>query len=198
VRRWDIRTGTALAAPMRDCGKVSSLLPVRWPDGRAVVCVVSADGTVHRRDIRTGDPVAEPIRTGWDPSASPRELIRLAAVADLVVTCVDGTTAQTWDLVTGERRIAIHPSPAGQITAIAAAELPDGSPIVLVAADDGTVRSYDARTGTALGDVVRPHAPRRSGRPGVRGGNDAPARRTGTRHRQVRGRHRPPLGRRDR
>jgi hypothetical protein len=73
VRRWDLRTGTAFAAPMRDCGRVFHLVPVCWPDGRAVVCVVTRDvsctaGTsspASRSPHRSGPP-------GTRPPASPR------------------------------------------------------------------------------------------------------------------------------
>jgi WD40 repeat protein len=59
--------------------------------------------------------------------------------------------------VTGEASAAPLRPAVEWVTAIAAAELTDGSPIILIGAADGTVLCHDVRTGAPVGDVVYPH-----------------------------------------
>lgn len=160
VHRWNPRTGTRHGSPIERCGRAMAMTTVRLPDGRTLLCVASGQGRVHRRDVLSGEPVGPAIRTGWQARPLwPVCPVRLACLSTpsggVVATCVDYRTVQLWDLVSGEH-LADLPR-GGRTEALAAAELPDGTPVILVGDDDGTVRSFHASTGTPVGDVFQPH-----------------------------------------
>lgn len=162
IRRHDPVSGAEVGMPIRGCGRAVALAVTRL-DGRAVVCVLSSRGYVHRRDLMTGKPAGPRISTGWQPGAgaawcsSGRMAVAPAGPGGTIATCTDTRTVRLWDLASGEPRGFL--GPPRPLTGLVAAEAPDGAPLLVTAARDGSVRRYDARTGCPYGDPLRPHGP---------------------------------------
>ena len=162
IRRHDPVSGAELGAPVRGCGRAVALAVTRL-EGRAVVCVLSSRGYVHRRDLVTGEPAGPQFSVGWQPAGEDtwclhgRMAVVRSAGGGTIATCTDTRTVRLWDLASGEPRGFLgHPR---ALAGLVAAEAPDGVPLLVTAARDGLVRRYDARTGRPYGDPVRPHGP---------------------------------------
>lgn len=161
LRRWDPLTGAELGAMIAGCGQAVVIAATRLGDGRSVVCVLDAEGVLHRRDLVTGEPAGELIRTGWEPGRFARVCTGLMAVVAaggqaFAVTCVDYCSVWLWDLVAGvSAGCLVQSSPA--ITGLAGAQLPDGTPLVVVGDRDGNVRRFDPRNRAQVGGALHPH-----------------------------------------
>ena len=125
--------------------------------GRTAVCVASTDGTVHRFEAASGQPLGPVIDLGWSPDRDstwylPTRLACLpTAEGAIVLTTVDGRTVDVRDLIGG--RVLGHVDTGHGIAAMAAALLDDGTPVILTADHGGYVRGFHAIAGTRL------HAP---------------------------------------
>lgn len=161
IRRHDPVSGAEVGIPVRGCGRAVALAVTRL-DGRAVVCVLSSRGYVHRRDLLTGEPAGPRIDTGWLPDdhdawcSSGRMAVAGSGGGGTIATCTDTRTVRLWDLASGRSRGVL--GPPGELSGLVAAYLPDGTPLLVTAGRDGTVRRYDARDGRPVGVKLRPHA----------------------------------------
>lgn len=162
VRRWDPVTGVEHGEPIRGCGRASAIVLTRLRDGRHIVCVLSAQGNLHRRDLLTGEPIGQRVSTGWQPGEYSRICPGLMTVAAagagaVIATCTDYRSVRLWDLASG--------SPAGElpgfaeatVRGLAAASLPDGTPLIVVGDSDGNVHQFDAQSGKPAVQPVQPH-----------------------------------------
>lgn len=170
IRRHDPASGDEIGIPIRGCGRVVALAVTRLA-GRSVVCVLSSRGYVHRRDLLTGEPAGPRIVTGWRPDAHApwcsdgRMAVAATGGGGVIATCTDASTVRLWDLASGEPRGSFgETGPPGRrgvgpvrLGGLAAAYLPDGTPLVVTGGRDGTVRRYDARDGRPAGGPLRPH-----------------------------------------
>jgi len=149
---WDARTGQALTLPLNDEERVWS---VRFnpdvfysefsPDGQRVV-TSSDDNTAQVWDVRTGQPLGEPLRHG-----DRVESARFSPDGLRVVTASSDKTAQVWDARTGQPL----GKPLKHEAAVASAQFsPDGQRVVTVSSDN-TAQVWDARTGQLLGEPFK-------------------------------------------
>ena len=163
VRRWDPVSGAEIGEPIRRCGHAVVLEFTRLPDGRRVVTVLSGQGSVHRRDLLTGEPLAPKIITGWEPGRIKvcMGLMAVVATDDGAViatsTSLDRRSVRLWDLVSGEPRGELRSPQSAWILALAPARLPDGTPLLLAGDGHGSVHGFDARDGRPAGEPVQPH-----------------------------------------
>lgn len=182
IRRHEPVSGDEIGVPIRGCGRVVSLT-VTLLDGRAVVCVLSSRGYVHRRDLFTGEPAGPRITTGWQPDGQAawcfhgRMAVARTGAGGTIATCTDTRTVRLWDLASGEPRGRLGPAGLAEarsgrtagVAGLAAAYLPDGTPLLVTGDRDGAVRRYDARNGRPSGVSLRPHDPGTLRNPSLRG-----------------------------
>jgi WD40 repeat protein len=159
VRFWDPLTWTETAEPTA-CGSLVLMLSVVELDGAgAVVCVLTADGSVHRADLLTGKLIGPPVQLEWRP-LRPRMpfLGSMTAVSargrGVIATCADTRSVQLWDLLAGEPTVQFT---ASRVWGLAAARLADGTPLIVTSDNNGYVRRFDAFTGSPVGEPVAPH-----------------------------------------
>src|SRR6185312_10727652 len=115
-------------------------------DGTTVLCTVSADGVLHRHDASSGDPIGEPTSTDWEPRRwRGRTLPWQGFVAtvrcegrDLVAVAEHKTSVQLWDIRSGIDAGTIY-FPDIYIRGLAATQLPDGTPLLVVSDSQGRV-----------------------------------------------------------
>lgn len=162
LHRWDPVTGAERGEPIRGCGRAVAIAITRLAGGQSVLCVLSAKGNVHRRDLVTGEPLGKRIGTAGEPGKAAtvcRGALAVVATGDraVIATCTDQRSVRLWDLVSG--------APAGELTGfagakvgcLAAAYLPDGTPLILVGDGDGNVHRFDARTRRPTLAPLQPH-----------------------------------------
>jgi WD40 repeat protein len=162
VHCWDPGTGTERGEPIRRCGRATAIAVIRLAAGQSVVCVLSAQGNVHRHDLLTGEPVGERVSTGWQPGKYSKVCRGLMAVAAtdagaVIATCTDYRSVRLWDLVSGAPAGELPGFAPAMVRGLAAAYLPDGTPLIVAGDSDGTVHRFDARNGQPSGTPVQPH-----------------------------------------
>lgn len=164
LHKWDPATGGEIGPPITRCGVATALDLARLRDGRLVACVLSATGRLHRFDLLTGEPVAKTIRVGWEPGPEPWKKICLGHIAVAVTsdgatiaTCPDGQRVRLWDLESGGLAGELPGVGLGRNPGIAAAILRDGTAVFAAAGPGGNVHRFDARDGTPVVPLVRPH-----------------------------------------
>lgn len=164
VRRWDPASGSEIGDPILRCGHAVAVDLTRLPDGRHVVTVLTGRGSIFRRDLITGEPLAPKIVTGWRPdpviTACPG-LMAVVATDDGAVIATSThyyrESVQLWDLQSGESRGELRGFQPARAITLASARLPDGTPLLLTGDTHGNVRGFDARDGHPVGEPVQPH-----------------------------------------
>jgi WD40 repeat protein len=163
IHRWDPRTGTETGEPLDRCGWAVAIAIAS-----SVVCVLSARGKVHRRDLITGERIGEPIDTGWQPPVFGGKQRKIACPGTLTAVATsdgEGVIAtrpdyrfpiQRWDMRAGTTLESLPTSD----WLLAAAHLADGTPVIVTGGRDGVVRRFDAGTGKPAGEPMYPHGHR--------------------------------------
>jgi hypothetical protein len=110
-----------------------------------------------RWDRDSGQPVGDPV-----PFQAPRThpafrdpLVAATSVGPVAATNAAGGGVQLWDLVTGQPVGGPLGREYGTVLALAAGTLGDGSPVILSAGVDSTVRRWDPASGAEMGEPIR-------------------------------------------
>ncbi len=166
VRVWDLDTRSPVGDMAAGNTDVHAVATTVLPGGEPIAVTGSADGVVRTWNLATCGPLGEPLQghTGAVYAVTAAVLPDARPVA--VTGSADGTV-RTWDLLPRQAR-GIRPHTdadatliAPQSTVTAAAVLfPDGRPVVVAGATDGTVRSWDMDLGQPLGDPLTGHTRR--------------------------------------
>lgn len=163
VRRWDARTGAVYGPPLEGCGAAVGLAIAGLPDGRTVVCVASVKGNVHRYDAATGERLGRAVRANArsqadapdNPYRQPLLACLPTAAGGLLLTSLRSREVHCWDLASGQHLGVFD---AGvEVRGLAAAQLPDASPVAVVDGGAGSLFWFDPLTGAQLGAPVAPH-----------------------------------------
>ncbi|MFJ9928114.1 hypothetical protein ACIRU5_19040 [Streptomyces misionensis] len=163
VRVWEPATGRqlrpALKPPREDAvpRRITALAATASSDnGPTVVLIARSDHTVRRWDLNH-----------WQPLGGPMRGHRRAVSRIVPVRCGDDVLAVTaaafdpqlwvWDVTTGRARDMPLRGHRGLITGLAVTRL-GGRPVAVSGGHDGTVRTWDVRQMTELGEPLRfPH-----------------------------------------
>ena len=167
VRVWRLTDGTPVGEPLTGRGRfgggVTAVAAAALPDGIPVIISGGTDGAVRVWRLADGTPVGEPLRVhgDWEVYA-----VAAAALPDGTPVIISGGgdgdegTVRVWRLADG--------TPAGEplrggggwggaVTAVAAAALPDGTPVIISGDGDGAVRVWRLADGTPVGEPWRVH-----------------------------------------
>jgi WD40 repeat protein len=155
VYRFDALTGAAVGEPVVPHGwPAARVLPVPVPGGKLILAV-ERQGRVRRFDARNGEPVGDPGRpwhaSGYGLAAAPLPDGRVI----LAAAGAGGIRRQ--DVVSGTEYPAGDDEKDGEIWDVAMAAPPGGPVIIAGAGYDGTVRRWDAGTGSAVGEPLAGH-----------------------------------------
>ena len=151
VRMWDANAGTLVGAPINPGqGPLTSL--AFSPDGRRVV--IGGGDSVRLWNVRTGDPIGEPLIHG--------ELVHSVAfspdgnhiVSGGMETGYNGTV-RLWDANTGQLIRAV-PIGGADVVVFAVSYRPDGRRIA-AAGGDGVIQRLDAGSLDKVGDPLQAH-----------------------------------------
>ncbi|MFV5998415.1 WD40 repeat domain-containing protein [Streptomyces sp. NPDC056231] len=150
LHRWDAATGEP-AGPAWECnrGYVITLTTLNLPDGTPLVVTGGEDDTVRRWHAETGESVGEPLPVSADGRVFNLSSCRLPDRRVLLVAHDDEHAIHRWDAATG--KAFGPPIPTGDRFPHTISVVPvAGSPRVIVAYDDDTVRQWNALTGEQL------------------------------------------------
>ena len=131
---WRTADGTAVGKPLR--GHTTGVIAVAagtLPGGTPVIISGGDDGTVRVWRTADGTPVITISGGGWDG------MVRAWRTTDATAV--------------GEP-LAGH---SGEVVAVAAGTLPDGTPVIISGGGDGTVRVWRTADGTPVGKPLRGH-----------------------------------------
>lgn len=161
VGRWDPLSGTEIGEPIRVRGLMTAIVIVPLPGGPAV-CALGRDGRMYRHNLLTGEPLGEPVETGWQPGPDGMPCHGLLAAVPgtgdgVVAVSADRRSVQLWDLASGVPAGELRGLAAARLGDLAAAQLPDGSPLIVTGHSDGQLQRFDARTGRPAGGPAEPH-----------------------------------------
>jgi hypothetical protein len=161
IGRWDPLSGTEIGEPIRVHGPMTAIVIAPLPGGPAV-CALGRDGRLYRHDLLTGDPLGEPVETGWQPDPSGMPCLGLLAAVPgagdgLAAVSADCRSVRLWDLASGVPVGELRGLAAARLGDLAAAQLPDGSPLIVTGHSDGQLQRFDARTGRPVGGPAEPH-----------------------------------------
>jgi WD40 repeat protein len=181
VQVWRIADGGPAGKPLagHGGGPVIAVAAGTLPDGTPVIISVGADGTVGVVRTADGTAVGEPLRghttgviavaAGTLPDGTPVIIsggddgtVRVWRTAD--GTPVINISGGGWDGMVRAWRttdatavgepLAGH---GGEVVAVAAGTLPDGTPVIISGGDDGTVRVWRTADGIPVGEPLRGH-----------------------------------------
>ncbi|GAA3482945.1 hypothetical protein GCM10018966_093760 [Streptomyces yanii] len=150
LHRWDAATGEP-DGPAWECnrGYVITLTTLNLPDGTPLVVTGGEDDTVRRWHAETGESVGEPLPVSADGRVFNLSSCRLPDRRVLLVAHDDEHAIHRWDAATG--KAFGPPIPTGDRFPHTTSVVPvAGSPRVIVAYDDDTVRQWNALTGEQL------------------------------------------------
>ncbi|MFH7340780.1 hypothetical protein [Streptomyces sp. KHY 26] len=163
VRVWDLATGRqlrpVLKPPREDAvpRRITALAATTTSDdGPAVVLIGRSDHTVRRWELNRWRPLGGPMR-GHRRAVS--RIVPVRCGGDVLAVTAAGFDPQlwVWDVSTGYARGVPLRGHRGLITALAATRL-GGRPVAVSGGHDGTVRTWDVRQMTELGEPLRfPH-----------------------------------------
>jgi WD40 repeat protein len=111
-----------------------------------------------RWDRESGQPIGDPV-----PFQAPRThpafrdplVVAATSAGPVAATNATGGGVQLWDLATGQPAGGPLGREYGTVLALAAGTLADGSPVILSADVDSTVRRWDPASGTEIGEPIR-------------------------------------------
>ena len=147
-----LQTGVSAVHPAHT-GSIWSLTTAALPGGQSIIVAASADGTLQRLDIGSGDPIGDPITNLIGPSWSLAATV-LADGRSIVVSGGGDGMLRRLDAGTGELIGDPIVGHEGRVWAVAATGLPDGHSIIVSGGADGTVRRFDAGTGQVIGNPI--------------------------------------------
>jgi WD40 repeat protein len=138
VRRWAVRTGTAIGDAFRHEGIVYTVAIAG--DGRTILSG-SDDRTARLWDVRTGLALAPPLQHADGVFASA-----LSTGGRFAVTMRDDGVAQLWDVASGKpmaRPLQFELSNDGKALMVTDAVFSPDDSVILFRCSDGTARLYD-------------------------------------------------------
>ena len=143
VRVWRMADGTPVGEPLRGHGGgVTAVAAGALPDGTPVI-ISSAGGTVRVWRTADGTPVGEPltghggaraVAAGALPDGTPVIIIGIGSGIG------DYGAVRVWRMADGTPVGEPLHGHTGKVRAVAAGALPDGTPVIISGAEDGTVR----------------------------------------------------------
>ena len=169
VRVWRTADGTPVGDPLtgHDRG-VAAVAAGELPDGTPVIISGSWDGTVRVWRTADGTPVGEPL-TGHDEKVTAVAAGELPDGTPVIISGSDDATVRVWRTADGtpvgepiicQDRSASSFSMlwrAKPVAAVAAGELPDGTPVIISGSGGGTVRVWRTADGTPVGEPITGH-----------------------------------------
>ncbi|GIH23822.1 hypothetical protein Aph01nite_21320 [Acrocarpospora phusangensis] len=141
VHVTDLAGGKALLA----LGGGASDVATAVLGGRQEIVAAALDGTVHRWDAATGEPVGRPF-----PAPGTRLALAYAAGRPVVVSGAQDNTLRVLDLETGAQLGKAYAGHTDRISAVVTTVL-DGRPVAVTGSWDGTVRVWDLTSGRPVG-----------------------------------------------
>jgi WD40 repeat protein/V8-like Glu-specific endopeptidase len=147
-------------------GGVTAVAARALPDGTPAIISAGEDGTVRVWQLADGTPVGEPLR-GHDGGVAAMVPAALPDGTPVIISGgsdrkVAGGTVRVWRLADG--------TPVGEplrghtgegyhsgVAAVAAGEMPDGTPVIISGGYDGAVRVWRLADGTPVGEPLRGH-----------------------------------------
>jgi WD40 repeat protein len=165
IRRWNATTGARVGDPMTGHTRpVTALISWTSPDGYVMAASASGDGTIRRWNAAAGTPAGDSLlggSSGLTAWTDPNDRTLLASPSSAQIICWDataGTLVGTWTCTTRRRRFRFLPRQTveEQVSALTGWSSPDG-PMLASGSSDGTVRRWNATTGTPIGDPMTGH-----------------------------------------
>ena len=154
VRVWDLRTLAPLGEPLTGHEGTVASVAVGVVDDRPVAVSGGDDGTVRVWDLRTLAPLGEPL-TGHESKVAS---VAVGAVDGRPVAVSGGGTEPSGYGTCGPSRRWASRSPATRTWSDSVAVgAVDDRPVAVSAGNDGTVRVWDLRTLTPLGEPLTGH-----------------------------------------
>jgi hypothetical protein len=164
IRCWDATTGTTIGNLLTgDGGRFARLRRSNWayaalatwtgPDGHIRLASGNPEGTIQRWDATTGTPIGRPL-TRHSNNARLIQLIAWTGTDGVILASLtDDATIQRWDATTGKPlmpRFELTDRSVNTrrpVRTLAASTGRDG-PVLASGHDNGTIRCWDAVTGT--------------------------------------------------
>jgi WD40 repeat protein len=155
ARCWPVDLDGPLGAPMRGQHSFLPAEALALVPGHNVV-VGRSMSELWRWDCSTGEPFGTPVRHRSLLTHPKRSALVMITGPDgpLAVTDAAEGGLRQWDALTGEAAGDTVATQAGAITALAVAELPDGSVGVVSAGADRMIRLWDPLTWTEAAEPV--------------------------------------------
>ena len=147
LRRWDVKTGRPIGAPLGEYAAVRSV--AFSPDGSRIVSGLS-NYTLRLRDARTGQPIGAPFEGHKGDVLS----VAFSPDGSRIVSGSGDGTLRLWDARTGQPIGAPFGESIWAVSSVAFS--PDGSRIVSGSRDD-TVRVWDAEAAQRVGAPLEGH-----------------------------------------
>jgi WD40 repeat protein len=153
VERLDALTGEVLGGAYPEGMTIWGLAAGAMPDGRAVLVGAGHDGTVHRWDPASGEPLG-PVLRHHRGSALSVGLVHLPTSQVIIVSGDDAGFLRRWDAVTGDPLGGPVAGHASQVRIIV--PLPSNGARQLFASSDsvGEICLWDAVTGGQVGETL--------------------------------------------
>ncbi|MFF7865330.1 hypothetical protein ACFZCT_02545 [Streptomyces qaidamensis] len=153
TRLWDPLSGRILRTLGGLSGPARAVAPAQLADGRRVLVSGGDDGRLYAHDLRTGDQVGRQA-AGVGPVRA-LVTVSLPEGGTRAVAAGHGRRAVLWDPDDGT--LTRLDSSMVLLSGLAAARLPDGTPVAIAVGEDRDARVFDARTGQWLRSLG-PHA----------------------------------------
>jgi WD40 repeat protein len=155
ARCWPVDLDGPLGTPIRSQGTFLEIDALALVPGHGIV-VGRCTSELWRWDCSTGEPIGAPVRhrsLQTRPRHSPLVMVAGPHGPLAVTSAAEGGLGR-WDALTGEAAGDAVGTHAGEVTALAVAEMPAGVTGVLSGGADGTVRFWDPLTWTELAEPV--------------------------------------------
>ncbi|RYF61491.1 MAG: hypothetical protein EOO27_01840 [Comamonadaceae bacterium] len=152
VRIWDAKSWTLIGDPLADHHSwVSALTTLTLPDQR-VLLASGGDISICLWDAETRTLVGEPL-SGHQGNVSALTALTFPD-GQVLLASGDDMTVRRWDPAQADTHATNH---ATMIRALVHLPLPSGRVLLASGGDDGTVRLWDAETGTPVGEPLTGH-----------------------------------------
>ena len=184
VQRWNAWAGSPVGPPMFGLNSASrSLTSWTGPDGHSVLAAADDDGNIWLWDADSGTPIRESLllSAGSPPvvlavwTGEDGHMMLAAAESNGSIRCWDANRGSAsrkilsrrryfWDSAKDNGGVKLsklnwffgRPRPAS-VYVLATSPAPDGSVILVSGGLDGTIRRWDASSGTAIGKSMTGH-----------------------------------------